>query len=338
MHVEARLRLYTWATRVMTGNSMRLALSGLAVLANPAGAQALPSLGAADIPGSAGLTAVSPYGSVGAPFNPASIASDRPWQAALAVARASVLDAQEVLLGVGIAPSQACRPCATIHVSTREVGDLFDDPDLNDSDLGVEDLEVDAAMAVGLGSGIRAGVGARFLSSTVLGATGDGFGLRAGAQGQLGPAVLGVAYGVLAPRAEWSSGSTGFTVEGTNRLTVGAAVRLQSIGVPFTLAAEYDRDEGSVPADWVRATAGVSLWQTRVQALVGLSDDVRTNGSPRTSECGLLVRVDRLLFGLGARFSSASTIGTTFVFSLSFGGTAPRAAARELPAGNQIVP
>lgn len=322
----------------MTGKCTWLALSGLAVLANAASAQALPSLGAADIPGSAGVTAVSPYGSVGAPFNPAAIASDRPWQAALAVARASILDAQEVLLGGSIARSQSCRPCAAIDISTREVTDLFDDPDLNDSGLGVEDLEVDAAMAVGLGSGIRVGVGARFLSSTVLGATGDGFGLRAGAQAQLGPAALGVAYGVLAPRSEWSSGSTGFTVDGTNRLTAGAAVRLQSIGVPLTLATEYDRDEGSVPADWVRATAGLSLWQTRVQALVGLSDDVRTNGSPRTSECGLLVRVDRLLFGLGARFSSASEIGTTFVFSLTFGGSTSRAAARQLAAGNQILP
>ncbi len=338
MRVRAGQWLCAWATRVMPGNRMRLALHGLAVLANAASAQALPSLGAAEIPGSAGVTAVSPYGSIGAPFNPASIASDRPWQAALAVARASVLDAQEVLLGASIAPSQACRPCAAIHVSTREVSDLFDDPDLDDSDLGVEDLEVDAVIAVGLGSGIRAGIGARFLSSTVLGAAGDGLGLRAGAQGELGPAVLGVAYGVLAPQAEWSNGSTGFTVEGTSRLTAGAAMRLQSIGVPFTLAAEYDRDAGSVPADWVRVTAGVSLWQTRMQALVGLRDDVRTNGSPRSSECGLLVRVDRLLFGLGARFSSASDIGTTFVFSLTFGGTAPRSVARQLAAGNPILP
>lgn len=293
-------------------------IAGLGGSATALCAQAVPSLGAEALIGTAGITALSPWGTPGAGANPAEFGCCARWSLGLALLTAPSTDASEQAFGGAV---RAGRLGFGLRLATRRVTHLFDDPVLDDADLRVEDTGASLGAAVALGGGLRAGASALYTNSTVLGASAEGFGGRVGLEFTDPDWSLGAYYGTLEPAATWHiGGSTSEdTTPGTRRLAVAGSVNTSAVwqGLP-RVTVELDSDHGDRPGQWLRANLGWSFFDAQLQILGGTAREIGSASLPSTHEAAVGVNISRILIYLGSGFGAEPAPGNTYVVGVVF--------------------
>ena len=181
-------------------------VAAIGVWAADGAAQAVPSLGAEALIGTAGVTALSPWGTPGVAGNPATTGCCARWSLGLVLLNAPSTDVTERSFAGTV---RTGRVGIGLRLATREVVDLFDDPVLEDADLRVEDTDASVTAAVALGRGVRIGATGLYSNSTVLGATAEGFGGRLGAEYTGRDWSVGASYGSIQTGATWRIGGEG---------------------------------------------------------------------------------------------------------------------------------
>jgi len=280
-------------------------------------AQAIPALGADHAPGSAGVETFASGISFGLPRNPAAIGGDHAWAVGFVASGSSVTDVSERSVGVSLRSGSIG---IGARGTARRVDNLFDDPSLeNSSDLRVQDTEVSLGVSVVVNRRVRIGALGYYVSSEVLGTSGEGTGYRLGAQLALPWFSMGLTYGEIEAQMGWEAVNTPtFKSPGTHRLAVGVeTARLEKVPLKPMMTAELDFDRGETKETWVRGNLSLSLYGSSLRSLCGIA--VSTDQRSRSySEVGVLVAFSRFDLGLGLRFGADPVPGDSY----SFGGQA----------------
>jgi hypothetical protein len=287
-------------------------------LCTGASAQAVPSLGSEALIGTAGVTALSPWGTSGAAGNPSSTGCCARWSLGLALLTAPSTDVTERSFAGTI---RTGRLGFGLRLASREVAELFDDPVLEDADLRVEDTDVALTAALGLGRGVRLGVTGLYNNSTVLGATAEGFGGRLGAEYTRQWWSLGASYGALQTRAKWRVGGegSGEVSPGVRRLAIAGSINTARFSrVLPRVTIEADSDEGERSERWLRASLGWKLLDDQVQMLGGLATEMSGRSVPSTYETAVGLHITGFLVYIGARLAPEPAPGNTYAIGLVF--------------------
>jgi len=200
--------------------------------------------------------------------------------------------------------------------TSRRVQNLFDDPTLDrESDLRVQDTEFSLGASAEILKGLRVGASGYFVSSEVLGTTGEGTGYKLGVQLLLPWIAAGATYGAMETTMGWQTlEGPRFQSPGTARLAVGLQTpNVISLPLKPRLTAEVDIDRGINSDSWVRGCLSLTVPGSPVQLLGGWA--VSTQHASRTySEIGALVELDRFDLELGLRLGADPLPGNSYGF------------------------
>jgi opacity protein-like surface antigen len=280
-----------------------------------AAAQTVPRLGSEAPLGAAGIGAVQVQPG---PFtaNPAEAVLAHGWAVGLTSVRAGAIGVAE---HAGSARARLGPVAVGVQVAQRSVDDLFEDPVLQQSGLGVHETDLTAAFAVPLRRWLAAGIAGSATWTGVLGSEGAGTGARVGVRASLGAWALGAWHGVLGPSQRWTT-STGerFATAQATRTALALRVRALERGavVPI-VAAEFDADGGSQAVRWLRASACLDF-AARLAACGGAASTTEWSAGPRFAELGIRFTTGRFAVSLGQRFGTEPAPGNAFGLSVGY--------------------
>jgi hypothetical protein len=262
------------------------------------------------------VTAVFPTRSVGSWANPALLGSEARWRIGLQQAQASKIGVRELAMAGELRWGPLGLGARLVN---RRNDRLFDDPELEESTLRVEDDLLALGAGIEVLPRLRIGGSLGALWSTVLGSDGFGYAWQLGIAVSGQACQVGTQWGTRRARMDWSdAGGTAFATSAELGGAVGAGCAFKGVlgDLGAAVAAQQDLARGQDGQQHFRATAELD-WSSVFRIYGGVVRRGAEYDAPTLWELGSAVTVGKAtLFG-GGRFDASRTPGTVYSFGIA---------------------